>query len=68
MASIILSSVITGAITMCHNDRLEMKLGHLLFFMCFFCHFKVLIKIHEYANLNFLFCIMRYQGYVSAVK
>ena len=36
MTSTILSSVITGAITMCHNDRLEMKLGHLLFLCVFF--------------------------------
>ena len=51
MTSTLLSSGITGAITMCHNGSLGMKLSHLLFVMCVFSMvFGVFIKIHEYAN------------------
>ena len=50
MPPTISSSGITGVITMCHNGSLGMKLAHLLFFMCFFCHFGVVIIIHEYAS------------------
>ena len=50
MTPTISSRGIIGVITMCHNGSLGMKLAHLLFFMCFFCHFGVLIIIHEYAN------------------
>ena len=54
MISTVLSSGITGAITMCHNGSLGMKLAHLLFLcvcVCFFFYgFVVFIKIHEYAN------------------
>ena len=51
MTSTILSSGIIGAIIMCHNGSLGMKLAHLLFLCVFFpCDFEVFIKIHEYAN------------------
>ena len=51
MISTVLSSGITGAITMCHNGSLGMKLAHLLFMCVFFFYgFVVFIKIHEYAN------------------
>ena len=47
----VLSSGITGAITMCHNGSLGMKLAHLLFLCVFFFYgFVVFIKSHEYAN------------------
>ena len=51
MTSTILSSGITGAITMCYNGSLGIKLAHLLFLCVFFSMvFGVFIKIHEYAN------------------
>ena len=51
MPSTILSGSIIGAITMCHNGSLGMKLAHLLFLCVFiFYGFGVFIKIHEYAN------------------
>ena len=52
MISTVLSSGITGAITMCRNGSLGMKLAHLLFLCVFFFFygFVVFIKIHEYAN------------------
>ena len=51
MTSTILSCGIIGALKLCHNGSLGMKLGHLLFFCVFFFYgFGVFIKIHEYAN------------------
>ena len=50
MTSIHLSYDITGSITKCHIDSLVLKLVLLMVSQCFFCHFNVFIKIHEYVN------------------
>ena len=53
MASTNLSNSNIGAITMSHNDSLGLKLvfmGIIHIFNCFVFLFKVLMKIHEYAN------------------
>ena len=49
MTSINLSYAITGSITKCHNDSLDLKEIYGLFYE-FSVIFNVFIKIHEYAN------------------
>ena len=51
MTSINLSYDITGSITQCHNDSLDLKEVYLwILFYDFTVIFNVFIKIHEYAN------------------
>ena len=49
MTSINLLYDITGSITKCHNDSLDLKVVY-RFFYDFSVMFDVFIKIHEYAN------------------
>ena len=50
MTSINLSYDITGSITKCHSDSLDLKEVYLWIFYDFTVIFNVFIKIHEYAN------------------
>ena len=51
MTSINLSYDITGSITKCHSDSLDLKEVYLWgFFYDFSVIFNVFFKIHEYAN------------------
>ena len=50
ISSINLSYDITGSITKCHNDSLDLKEVYLWIFYDFSVIFNVSIKIHEYAN------------------
>ena len=70
MISTVLSSGITGAITMCHNGSLGMKLAHLLF-LCVFFFSMVLLFSLKFMNMqirSFALFITQYQVYVSALK
>ena len=69
MTSTILSSDIIGAITMCHNGSLGMKLAHLLFLCVFFP--VILVFSLKFMNMqirSFAFFIIQYQAYVYALK
>ena len=50
MTSINLPYVIAGSITKCRNDRLGLRLVHLLIFDVFSVSFYVFIKIHDMIN------------------
>ena len=65
----ILSNGVIGAITMCHNGSLGMKLAHLLF-LCV-CFSMVLVFSLKFMNMqirSFALFIIQYQVYVSALK
>ena len=68
MTSTILSSGIIGAITMCHNGRIGMKLAHLLFYVCFFMVLVFSLKFMNMQIRSFALFIIQYQVYVSALK
>ena len=69
MTSTILSSGIIGAITMCHNGILGMKLAQLLF-LCVFSSMVLMFSL-KFMNMqirSFALFIIQYQAYVSALK
>ena len=69
MTSTILSSGIIGAIIMCHNGSLGMKLAHLLFLcVCFPVILKFSLKFMNMQIRSLAFFIIRYQAYVSALQ
>ena len=69
MTSTLLSSGIIGAITMCHNGSLGMKLAHLLFLCVFFLWFLVFsLKFMNMQIRSFALFIIQYQVYVSALE
>ena len=68
MASTILSSGIIGAIIMCHNGSLAMKLAHLLFLCVFPVILVFSLKFMNMQIRSFAFFIIRYQAYVSALQ
>ena len=71
MTSTLLSSGITGAITMCYNGSLGMKLAHLLFLcVCFFFLWFLVFSL-KFMNMqirSFALFIIQYQVYGSALE
>ena len=69
MTSTIFSSGIIGAITMCHNGSLGMKLAHLLFICVLFSMVLVFsLKLMNMQIRSFALFIIQYQAYISALN